>query len=86
MINHVYVHRDAIVSVFNTTRKYAVMSTPQGTPETETQLISIDKILITNKCRNMPSHALMGRPAARLETMVLVISSYVLVCIVGKRR
>ena len=29
--------------------------------------------------RNISGHALMGRPAARLETMVLVINSYVLV-------
>ena len=28
----------------------------------------------------------MGRPAARLETMLLMISSFVLVCIVGKRQ
>ena len=32
----------------------------------------------------MSGHALMGRPAARLETMALVISLYVLVFIVGK--
>ena len=38
------------------------------------------------RCRNMFSHALIGRPAARLEMMVLVIHSYVMVCIVGKRR
>ena len=36
-------------------------------------------------CRNMSGHTLVDRPAARLETMELVISSYVLVCIVGKR-
>ena len=35
---------------------------------------------------NMSGHSLMGCPAARLETMVLVIQSYVLVYIVGKRR
>ena len=28
-------------------------------------------------CRYMSVHALMGRPAARLETMALVIHSYV---------
>ena len=33
-------------------------------------------------CWNMSGHALMGRPAARLETMVLVFSSYVLVCVI----
>ena len=38
------------------------------------------------RCINIPGHALMGRPPARLETMSLVISSYVLVCIVGRRR
>ena len=37
-------------------------------------------------CGNISGHALMVRPAARLETMELLISSYVLVCIVGKRR
>ena len=31
------------------------------------------------KCRNIYGHVLMGRPAARLETMVLVIRSYVVV-------
>ena len=30
-------------------------------------------------CKNMSGHALMGRPASRLETMALVIHSYVLV-------
>ena len=44
------------------------------------------KLYIGTKCRNMSGHALMGRPAARLVTMVLVIRSYVLVYIVGKRR
>ena len=33
-----------------------------------------------------PIITLMGRPAARLEAMVLVFSSYVLVCFVDKRR
>ena len=37
-------------------------------------------------CRNMSGHALMGRPAARLEMMVLVFRSYVLVCVISKRR
>ena len=37
-------------------------------------------------CRNMSGHALMGRPAARLEMMALVIRSYVLVYIVAKRQ
>ena len=37
-------------------------------------------------CINMYGQALMSRPAARLETMALVIRLYVLVCIVGKRR
>ena len=36
--------------------------------------------------KNMSGHALMGRPAGRLDTMVLVFSSYVLVCFVDKRR
>ena len=39
-----------------------------------------------NCCRNIPGHAFMDRPAARLETMALVIRSYVLVYVVGKRR
>ena len=34
----------------------------------------------------MSGHAFMGRLAARLETMALVIRSYVLVYIVGKMR
>ena len=34
--------------------------------------------------QSMSSHALMGRPAVRLETMALVIRLYVLVYIVGK--
>ena len=33
----------------------------------------------TSSCRNMSCHALMGRPAARLETMELVKQTYVLV-------
>ena len=37
-------------------------------------------------CRNISGHTLMGRPAARLETMVLVFSSYVVVFIVDKSR
>ena len=35
--------------------------------------------LLISFCRNMSGHALMGRPAARLETMALLIHSYVLV-------
>ena len=34
--------------------------------------------------RNMSRHALMGRTAARLETMILVFSSYVLVFVICK--
>ena len=41
---------------------------------------------VEESCRNMSGHTLMGRPAARLETMALAIRSYVLVYIVGKRR
>ena len=37
-------------------------------------------------CINISGHTLMGRPAARLETMAVVIRSYVLVYIVVKRR
>ena len=37
-------------------------------------------------CRNMSGLALMGCPAARLEAMVLVSSSYTLVYVVNKRR
>ena len=37
-------------------------------------------------CRNMFGHVLIGRPSARLETMVLARSSYVVVCILDKRR
>ena len=33
-------------------------------------------------CKNMSGHALIGRPAARLETMALAFSLYVIVCIV----
>ena len=44
------------------------------------------KINTDERCRNMSRHVLMGRPAARLEMMALVIRSYVLVYIVGKRR
>ena len=40
----------------------------------------------TSLCRNMSGHALMGHPASRLEKMVLMISSYVLVYVVCKRR
>ena len=42
--------------------------------------------IVVHSCRNMSGHALMGRPAARLETMVLVKRSYVVVCVVRKRR
>ena len=34
-------------------------------------------VRLQQECRNMPGHALMDRPAARLETMALMISSYV---------
>ena len=44
-----------------------------------------DSFVASNR-RNMSGHALMGRPDARLETMLLVFSSYVVVCIVCKRR
>ena len=37
-------------------------------------------------CWNMSGHTLMGRPAARLGTMALAFSSYVVVCIIDKRR
>ena len=37
-------------------------------------------------CRNISGHALMGRPANILETIVLVKCSHVLVCFVDKRR
>ena len=42
-------------------------------------------IIIASNCENMSGHALMGRPAARLETMALVFSSYAVVCIVCKK-
>ena len=35
--------------------------------------------MLNNDCRNMYGHTLMGRPAARMERMALVIHSYVLV-------
>ena len=41
---------------------------------------------LINWCRNMSGHALMGRPAARLEMIALEFSSYVVVCIVDKRQ
>ena len=41
---------------------------------------------ISHECRNISHHALMGRPAARLETTVLVKQMYVLVQNVDKRR
>ena len=44
------------------------------------------RILLGCICRNLSGHVFMGRPTARLETMALVISSYLLVCILGKRR
>ena len=44
------------------------------------------RIFLTRIYWNMSGHALMGRPAARLETMALVFSSYVLVCVICKRR
>ena len=37
-------------------------------------------------CKNMSGHALMGRQADRLETMALVFSLYVVVCIVCIRQ
>ena len=40
---------------------------------------------VRRSCRNISGHALMGRPAARLERMALVFSLYVLVCVVDKR-
>ena len=43
-------------------------------------------LLFALLCRNISVHVLMGRSADRLETMALVFSSYVLVCIVDKRR
>ena len=52
-------------------------------------LSSTTTIRFINKgkfCRNMYGHALIGRPAPRLEMVALVLCSYVLVCIVGKRR
>ena len=47
-INHVYVHIYPIANLFNNTRKYDVMAKGQGTPKTNTQLIRIGKIIITN--------------------------------------
>ena len=48
MISQIYVHSDTIANVFNTTCNYVVISTSQGTPKIDTQLISIGKIIITN--------------------------------------
>ena len=39
---------------------------------------------IANHCRNMSGHTQMGRPAAILETMVLLISLYVVVMLYTK--
>ena len=46
----------------------------------------ISSSLSYNHFRYMSGHALKGCPAARLETMVLVKRSYVLVCFVDKRQ
>ena len=46
--NHVYIHRDPIYNVVNTICKYSAMEQYQGTPKTDTQLIIIGKMTITN--------------------------------------
>ena len=53
---------------------------------TSTKTNHIYHLAMAPCCINMSVHVLMGRPSARLETMVLVFSSYVLVFVVGKRR
>ena len=47
-INGVYIHSDPITNVFAVIRNYAAMVETQGTPETNTQLVSIEKIIVTN--------------------------------------
>ena len=42
-INRVYIHSDPITNVFAVIRNYAAMVETQGTPETNTQLVSIEK-------------------------------------------
>ena len=47
-INHMYVHTDLIVNVFNVIHKYAMMEESQGNPEIPQQLIRIGRIITTN--------------------------------------
>ena len=46
--NHVYVHEDPIVVIFNKIHKYEAMAETQGAPETDKQLINMGIIIIMN--------------------------------------
>ena len=46
----------------------------------------LEIVIVTVHCRNMSGHALMGRPAARLETMALAFSAYAVVFTIDKRQ
>ena len=48
VMQHKYVHDDPIANVFSAITAYANMAEAHGTPETNAQLISIGKIIMTN--------------------------------------
>ena len=48
--------------------------------------VTVNSDYANDGCRNISGHALMGHPAAILETMLLVFRLYVVVCIVDSRQ
>ena len=64
-------------------RQHVIIKTHNNINITKTlpvePLILLIYTLPPSYCINMSGHALMGRPAARMETMALVINLYVLV-------
>ena len=68
-------------------KRHTKYKRPRQTINNVDMLIFIEEHLRPTRktwARNLSGHALMGRLAARLEMIALVISSYVLVCIVVK--
>ena len=59
---------------------------PQGCLKLQVSCLRVSLSKLAKLCRNMSSHTQMGRLAARLETMVLVINSYVVVYVLLNRQ
>ena len=87
IVKHIYIHMCFLHEQYDKSifipkyEKYIIMSADMCTKPCLGPVISCSTKWMTgfHFCINISGHALMGRPAARLETMALVIRSFVLV-------